>query len=52
MGRILIGKPIRFDVTRPYSKEKERLKSELQSTVYTLYCELESEKDHRKRRSA
>jgi 1-acyl-sn-glycerol-3-phosphate acyltransferase len=52
MGGILIGTPIRFDVTRPFSLEKQRLKSELQSTVYTLYCRLESRKDHRKRRSA
>jgi 1-acyl-sn-glycerol-3-phosphate acyltransferase len=52
MGGILIGKPIRFDVTSPFSMEKQRLKSELQSTVYTLYRKLESNRDHRKRRSA
>jgi 1-acyl-sn-glycerol-3-phosphate acyltransferase len=52
MGGILIGKPIRFDVTSPFSEEKERLKSELQKTVYSLYCRLETEGNHRKRRSA
>jgi 1-acyl-sn-glycerol-3-phosphate acyltransferase len=52
MGGILIGTPIRFDVTSPLSKEKERLKSELQSTVYSLYRRLETEGNRRKRRSA
>ena len=52
MRGILIGKPIRFDVTNPFSQEKQRLKAELQSTVYTLYRRLESEREHRKRRSA
>jgi 1-acyl-sn-glycerol-3-phosphate acyltransferase len=51
-GGILIGKPIRFDVTSPFSQEKQRLKAELQDTVYTLYRELENEHDHGKRRSA
>jgi hypothetical protein len=51
MGSILIGKPIRFDVTRPFALEKQRLKTELQNTVYTLYQELESDRG-RKRRTA
>ena len=49
---ILIGKPIRFDVTNPFPREKQRLKSELEATVYTLYRELEIDSDHRKRRTA
>ncbi len=41
--RIQVGTPIRFDVTAPFAREKQRLKSELETTVYTLYQELESE---------
>jgi 1-acyl-sn-glycerol-3-phosphate acyltransferase len=52
MGGILIGKPIRFDGNNPFSQEKQRLKSELQSTVYTLYRTLENRENHRKKRSA
>jgi 1-acyl-sn-glycerol-3-phosphate acyltransferase len=52
MGGILIGKPIRFDGSNPFSQEKQRLKSELQSTVYTLYRALENRDNHRKKRSA
>jgi hypothetical protein len=49
VGGILIGKPIRFDVTRPFAQEKQRLKAELERTVYTLYRELESDHGRRKR---
>ena len=41
VGGILIGKPIRFDAANPFSREKLRLKNELEATVYTLYQELE-----------
>jgi 1-acyl-sn-glycerol-3-phosphate acyltransferase len=40
---ILVGRPIRFDVTAPFPNEKQRLKNELEASVYTLYQELESE---------
>ncbi len=43
---ILVGKPIRFDVNAPFSAEKQRLKRELESTVYTLYRKLESSGGH------
>jgi 1-acyl-sn-glycerol-3-phosphate acyltransferase len=52
VGVIRIGKPIRFDVTRPFALEKQRLKAELESTVYTLYRELETDFEQRKKRSA
>ncbi len=52
VGGILIGKPIRYDVTNPFPVEKQRLKAELESTIYTLYCELENDFDHRRKRSA
>jgi len=52
MGRILIGTPIRFDGTRPFSVEKQRLQSELQRTVDTLYRRIESSRYHRRKRSA
>ena len=42
VGAILIGKPIRFDAGKPFSSEKKRLKSELESTVYSLYQQLEA----------
>ncbi|MGA2762442.1 MAG: hypothetical protein ABSG17_03660 [Spirochaetia bacterium] len=42
VGAILIGKPIRFDAGKPFSSEKKRLKSELESTVYSLYLQLEA----------
>ena len=41
VGRILVGAPIRFDGTVPFTREKQRLKSELESSVYSLYKELE-----------
>jgi 1-acyl-sn-glycerol-3-phosphate acyltransferase len=41
VGRILIGKPIRFDAGRPFAEEKVRLKNELEASVFTLYQELE-----------
>jgi 1-acyl-sn-glycerol-3-phosphate acyltransferase len=46
---IMIGKPILFDACRPFTLEKQRLKSELESTVYTLYRELENHHRHRRR---
>jgi 1-acyl-sn-glycerol-3-phosphate acyltransferase len=53
VGVIRIGKPIRFDVTRPFAQEKQRLKAELESTVYSLYCELETDfEQQKKKRSA
>ena len=52
VGGILIGKPIRYDVTKPFPLEKQRLKAELESTIYTLYYALENDADHRRRRSA
>jgi 1-acyl-sn-glycerol-3-phosphate acyltransferase len=52
LGRILVGAPIRFDGTIPFAREKQRLKSELESSVYSLYRELELEENHRKKRPA
>jgi hypothetical protein len=52
VGGILIGKPIRFDVSRPFPGEKQRLKEALESTVYTLYCELETDFEHRRKHPA
>ena len=52
VGGILIGKPIRFDVTNPFPREKQRLKSELENTVYTLYCALEQNSENKKKRPA
>lgn len=40
---IRIGTPIRFDASLPFPRERQRLKSELQSTLYALYRELENE---------
>jgi hypothetical protein len=40
---ILVGAPIRFDAANPFPSEKQRLKKELESTVYTLYRELEND---------
>jgi 1-acyl-sn-glycerol-3-phosphate acyltransferase len=51
-GRILIGKPIRYDGNVPFPLEKKRLKAELESTVYALYLELEKVPETRGRRSA
>jgi len=42
VGAIMIGKPIRFDAERPFSVEKKRLKSELESTVFDLYQKIEA----------
>jgi 1-acyl-sn-glycerol-3-phosphate acyltransferase len=50
VGAILVGKPIRYDVTNPFPDEKLRLKTELEQTVYTLYRELEQEGEHRGRK--
>jgi hypothetical protein len=52
VGRILVGTPIRFDVTMPFAREKQRIKRELESSVYSLYQELENCRNHRKRPSA
>jgi 1-acyl-sn-glycerol-3-phosphate acyltransferase len=45
---ILIGKPIDFNGTNPFSEEKIRLKKELESTIYTLYYSLEENPEPRK----
>ncbi len=42
VGTIIIGRPIAFDAGKPFSVEKKRLKSELESTVYALYRQLET----------
>ena len=44
VGGIRIGKPIRFDAASPFGREKQRLKRELESTVYSLYCAMEKER--------
>jgi hypothetical protein len=51
-GRILLGTPIRFDATIPFAREKQRIKHALESSVYSLYQELENGWDHRRKRSA
>jgi hypothetical protein len=51
-GRILVGTPIRFDATVPFAQEKQRIKRELESSVYSLYQELENGWDHRRKRPA
>jgi len=48
-GKILVGTPIRFDATIPFAQEKQRIRQELESSVYSLYQELEKGRDHRKR---
>ena len=40
---INIGAPIRFDPSLPFSRERQRLKRMLQSTISTLYDELEND---------
>lgn len=42
VGAIMIGKPIRFDAGRPFSAEKKRLKSELESIVFEMYRQIEA----------
>ena len=42
IGAILVGSPIRFDSQKPFSLEKERLKSELEHIVYAMCEQLES----------
>lgn len=49
---IRIGTPIRFDASLPFPRERERLKNELERTIYTLYCELENDRGRRKERRA
>jgi 1-acyl-sn-glycerol-3-phosphate acyltransferase len=51
-GRVLIGAPIRFDGAVPFAREKQRIKRELECSVYSLYRELETEEIHRKILSA
>ena len=51
-GKILVGPPIRFDGTTPFAREKLRVKRALESSVYSLYQELENGCDHRARRPA
>jgi 1-acyl-sn-glycerol-3-phosphate acyltransferase len=51
-GRILVGAPIRFDATNPFAREKQRIKRELEDSVYSLYKELEIGRDLRRKRSA
>jgi 1-acyl-sn-glycerol-3-phosphate acyltransferase len=36
VGKILVGAPIRFDGTAPFAREKQRLKNELESSVFSL----------------
>ncbi|MGA2478713.1 MAG: lysophospholipid acyltransferase family protein [Spirochaetia bacterium] len=43
VGRIRIGKPIRFDASNAFSVEKERLKKELQERIWDLYCSMEAD---------
>jgi len=43
VGGIRIGTPIRFNASLPFPRERQRLKNELQSTLYALYRELENE---------
>jgi 1-acyl-sn-glycerol-3-phosphate acyltransferase len=52
VGAILIGKPIRFDASAPFPREKQRLRNELESSVYSLYKELEKGAEHHRARSA
>jgi 1-acyl-sn-glycerol-3-phosphate acyltransferase len=52
MKSILVGAPIRFDVTRPFPQEKQRLKNELESSVLRLYRTLETPHDRPRKRSA
>ena len=52
LGRILVGTPIRFDGTILFAREKQRLKAELECSVYTLYREIERGRDRRRNRTA
>jgi 1-acyl-sn-glycerol-3-phosphate acyltransferase len=52
VGGIKIGTPIRFDASLPFHRERQRLKSELERTIYSLYCELENDLGRRKKRTA
>ncbi len=49
---ILVGKPIRFDVSAPFPREKVRLKAELESSVFSLYQALEAAAPHRTHHTA
>jgi 1-acyl-sn-glycerol-3-phosphate acyltransferase len=49
---IRIGTPIRFDASLPFPRERQRLKSELESTIYSLYRELENTRGGRRERRA
>jgi 1-acyl-sn-glycerol-3-phosphate acyltransferase len=44
VGAIRIGKPISFDAAAPFAREKQRLKAELERSVYALYCSMEKER--------
>jgi hypothetical protein len=49
---ILVGTPIRFDVNAPFPQEKQRLKAELESSVFNLYQALEKKAPRRSRHPA
>jgi 1-acyl-sn-glycerol-3-phosphate acyltransferase len=40
---IRIGRPIRFDSGQPFPQEKQRLKRELEDSIYRMYYDLEQE---------
>jgi 1-acyl-sn-glycerol-3-phosphate acyltransferase len=48
VGGIRVGKPIRFDATNSFSREKQRLQKELQDTIYDMYRSMESDDGHPK----
>jgi 1-acyl-sn-glycerol-3-phosphate acyltransferase len=52
VGRILVGAPIRFDGTIPFAREKQRLKAELECSVYALYREIERDGERRRKHPA
>ena len=52
VGRILVGAPIRFDGTILFAREKQRLKAELECSVYALYREIERGQYRRGKRIA
>lgn len=39
--RIRVGAPIQFDASLPFAQEKQRVRRELQDSVYSLYREME-----------
>jgi len=42
MHRIRVGAPIRFDAATPFASEKQRIRRELEDSVYSLYLSLEN----------